>query len=425
MRKDRRAFIFVLDSFGVGAAPDAAKFGDEGSDTFGHIAKACAEGKANGDGLRDGALRIPHLLSLGLGEAHKSATGSYAAGVEAVELKGGFYGAAAEKSYGKDTPSGHWEMAGLPVEWEWGFFPDTSPCFPEELVNALIDQGGLPGVLGNVHSSGTVILDALGEEHIRTGKPIIYTSADSVFQIAAHEKHFGLDRLYELSYLARKLVDEYNVGRVIARPFTGECAGDFKRTGNRKDLAVPPSEPTLLLRVEQAGGNVISIGKIGDIFAHQGTGKIIKATGNAEIMEKTLDAIKQAVGGSLVVSNFVDFDMEYGHRRNVAGYAAALEHFDRYIPAMMAALKPGDIVFLTADHGCDPTWSGTDHTREYVPVLAFGPSLPPINVGLRETFADIGQTIASHLGIDPLNAGVDLYGECINDGAKQVRRQPA
>lgn len=415
MRKDRRAFIFILDSFGVGAAPDAESFGDVGADTFGHIAAECAAGKADVDGLRKGPLHIPHLLELGLGELHKAASGNYADGVGKVEQRGGFYGAAAERSYGKDTPSGHWEMAGVPVEWDWGFFPDETPCFPQALTDALIREADLPGVLGNKHSSGTVVLDELGEEHIRTGKPIVYTSADSVFQIAAHEQHFGLERLYEVSRIARELVDEYNVGRVIARPFLGEKPGEFKRTGNRKDIAVPPPEPTLLARVDSAGGNVISIGKIGDIFAHDGTGRIIKATGNPDIMDKTLEVMKTAPAGSLVLSNFVDFDMEYGHRRNVAGYAAALEHFDRHIPDMFNALKPGDIVFLTADHGCDPTWPGSDHTREYVPVIGFGPSLPPIDIGLRDTFADIGQTIASHLGISPLNAGTDLYGEFVDD----------
>lgn len=422
MRKDRRAFIFVLDSFGIGSAPDARSFGDEGADTFGHIAAACAAGKADAEGLRQGPLHIPNLLALGLGEAHKAATGSYAAGVGEVELRGGFYGAAAEKSYGKDTPSGHWEMAGVPVEFDWGMFPAAEPSFPKTLTDALIARAGLPGILGNKHSSGTVVLDELGEEHIRSGKPICYTSADSVFQIAAHEEHFGLERLYEVCKIARELVDEYNVGRVIARPFVGEKPGEFKRTGNRKDLAVPPPQPTLLQRVEEAGGTVISIGKIGDIFAHIGTGRIVKATGNADIMAKTLDVMDIAPGGSLVVSNFVDFDMEYGHRRNVAGYAAALEHFDRHIPDMFAALEPGDIVFLTADHGCDPTWQGTDHTREYVPVLGFGPSLPPIDIGLRETFADIGQTIASHLGIEPLGAGTDLHGEFVDDDDQESRK---
>lgn len=425
MRKDRRAFIFVMDSFGVGAAPDADKFGDVGADTFGHIAAECAAGRADREGVRQGPLKLPNLLALGLGELHKAATGSYAAGMEAVELKGGFYGAAAEKSYGKDTPSGHWEMAGVPATWDWGFFPAEEPSFPKALTDALIQQANLPGILGNKHSSGTVVLDELGEEHIRSGKPIVYTSADSVFQIAAHEEHFGLERLYEVCKIARKLVDEYNVGRVIARPFLGEKPGEFKRTGNRKDLAVPPPEPTLLQRVDEAGGNVISIGKIGDIFAHIGTGKIVKATGNPDIMEKTLDAMRSAPGGSLVLSNFVDFDMEYGHRRDVVGYAAALEYFDRRLPELMAEMEPGDIVFLTADHGCDPTWQGSDHTREYVPVIGFGPSLPPTDIGLRETFADIGQTIASHLGIDPLNAGTDLYGEFVDDEDAKPRRNSA
>lgn len=420
MRKDRRAFVLVLDSFGVGHTPDAERFGDTGSDTFGHIAEACAAGKADRENLRHGPLNVPNLLALGLGEAHFKATGKYVPGAEGIALKGGFYGIAAEKSLGKDTPSGHWEIAGVPVDWDWGYFPDTNPSFPGELTEALIREGGLPGILGDKHASGTVVIDEFGEEHIRTGKPIVYTSADSVLQIAAHEEHFGLERLYELCAIARKLVDPYNIGRVIARPFKGERAGEFKRTSNRKDIAVPPPYPTLLAEVTDAGGTVISVGKIGDIYAHQGTGKIVKAAGNPDIFEKTLEAIRTAPGGSLVFSNFVDFDMEYGHRRDVAGYAAALEYFDTRLPELLAALEPGDLMFLTADHGCDPTWRGTDHTREYIPVLAFGPSLPPTDIGIRETFADIGQTVAAHLEISPLRHGTDLYGECLSDVNKKT-----
>jgi phosphopentomutase len=410
MRKDRRAFIYVLDSFGLGAAPDAARFGDEGADTFGHIAAACAAGKAD-SGLRQGALHIPHLLSLGLGEAHKMATGRYADSVGATNIQGGLYGAAAELSNGKDTPSGHWEMAGVPVTWDWGYFPQKHNSLPAELLESLIEKAQLPGILGNKHASGTVILDELGEEHLRTAKPIIYTSADSVIQIAAHEQAFGLARLYAVCDIARELANPYHIGRVIARPFAGKKAGEFKRTANRKDLSVAPPEATLLERVTNAGGNVVSIGKIADIFAHRGTGTVVKAHGNAQIMDKTLDAMRHTPEGSLVMSNFVDFDMEYGHRRDVTGYALALEAFDRSIPHMMQLLKTGDMVFLTADHGCDPTWQGTDHTREYVPVLAFGHGLPPRNVGLRNSFADIGQTVASHLEIAPLPAGTDLFGE--------------
>lgn len=418
MRKDRRAFILVMDSFGIGAAPDADIFGDTGADTFGHIAAECAAGRVDREGVRFGPLHIPNLLALGLGEAHHAATGSYVQGAEAVEITGGFYGAAAEKSAGKDTPSGHWEMAGVPVTFDWGMFPAKEPSFPKELTDALIEQANLPGILGNKHLSGTVALDELGEEHIRTGKPIVYTSADSVFQIAAHEEHFGLERLYEVCKIARKLVDDYNVGRVIARPFLGEKPGEFKRTGNRKDLAVPPPEPTLLQRVTDVGGTVISVGKIGDIFAHRGTGEIVKATGNPDIMEKTLSAIRRAPGGSLVVSNFVDFDMEYGHRRDVVGYASALEYFDSRLPEILNLLEDGDLLFLTADHGCDPTWVGTDHTREFVPVIGYGPGIPPTNVGRRESFADIGQTIAAHLELAPLAAGVDLHEELVSGKRK-------
>ena len=394
-----RAFLFVLDSFGIGGAPDAQAFGDAGADTFGHIARAAAEGKANRTGLRSGPLNVPNMVALGLGEAAALATGSYPEGLGRSEPKG-FFGAAQEVSSGKDTPSGHWEIAGVPVPFDWGYFPAGTPSFPKELTDAIITEAKLPGILGNCHASGTEIIARLGEEHVRTGKPICYTSADSVFQIAAHEEHFGLERLYDLCEIVRKLVDPLNIGRVIARPFTGESAADFERTANRRDYAVPPAEPTLLDRVTAAGNRMIAVGKIGDIFAHQGVSEVRKAAGNMALFDKALGAMDDARDGDLVFANFVDFDSLFGHRRDVAGYAAALEAFDRRLPEALAKLEDGDLLVLTADHGCDPTWRGTDHTRERVPVLCAGPGYAGGAVGVRNTFADIGETVAEHLGLE-------------------------
>ncbi len=400
-----RAFLFVLDSFGIGHAADAARFGDVGADTYGHIEAACAAGQADRPGLRQGALTIPHMRALGLDAAAAIAAGRDPA--EKTRLEG-FHGAAEERSSGKDTPSGHWEIAGVPVPFEWGYFPETVPTFPKALTERLIAEAGLPGILGDCHASGTEIIARLGEEHIRTGKPICYTSADSVFQIAAHETHFGLERLYALCETARRLVDEYKIGRVIARPFVGESAETFERTARRRDYAVPPPEPTLLDRVEAAGGRVIGIGKIGDIFAHQGVSEVRKAAGNMALFDAALAAMKDAGAGDLVFANFIDFDTDFGHRRDVAGYAAALEAFDRRLPEALAALRTGDLIILTADHGCDPTWPGTDHTRERVPIIGTGPGLRAVSVGLRSSYADIGETIAAHLGLPPGRHGMSF-----------------
>jgi phosphopentomutase len=405
-----RAFLFVLDSFGIGGAADAAKFGDQGANTFGHIAAACAAGKADQPGLRHGPLAIPNMMRLGLGEAAIVATGDYPAGLARVAAPNGFHGAAQEISDGKDTPSGHWEIAGVPVPFDWGYFPHTIPTFPAELTAAIVREAGLPGILGDRHASGTEIIAELGEEHIRTGKPICYTSADSVFQIAAHETHFGLERLYELCKIVRKLVDPLTIGRVIARPFVGETAADFERTGNRRDYAVLPPEPTIADRIVASGRKVIGIGKIGDIFAHQGISETRKATGNMALFDAALRAMDDARDGDLVFANFVDFDMHFGHRRDIPGYAAALEAFDRRLPEALAKLQPGDLLLLTADHGCDPSWTGTDHTRERVPVFGTGPGLQPAAIGLRTTFADIGETVAAHLGLRPGPHGRSFRG---------------
>jgi phosphopentomutase len=398
-----RAFILVMDSFGIGASRDAADYGDAGADTLGHIAESCAAGRVPGRG----ALRLPNLARLGLAAAAGESAGACPRGLPSPTPIGA-WGHAAEMSRGKDTPSGHWEMAGVPVALDWGYFPRTVPCFPAALTEALVQRADLPGLLGNRHASGTAIIDELGPEHLATGQPIAYTSADSVFQIAAHEEGFGLDRLYEVCRIARELVDLYRIGRVIARPFVG-APGAFRRTAHRRDLAVPPPAATLLDRFHESRGTVVSIGKIGDIFAHRGTGREIKADGNRAVFDATLAAARSAEDRLLVVANFVDFDTLYGHRRDVAGYAKALEDFDARLPELMAELRPGDVAVITADHGCDPTWPGSDHTREHVPVLAFGLGVAPRPLGRRETFADIGQSIARHLGLKPLAHGTACF----------------
>ncbi len=394
-----RAFLFVLDSFGVGGAPDAAAYGDEGADTLGHIAEFCAAGAADRAGLRSGPLALPNMSALGLLHIARAATGQFPAGMPLPDTIYGVYGAANETSRGKDTPSGHWEIAGTPVTFDWGYFPSEGDAFPQELIEALCRAADVPGILGNCHASGTDIIARYGEEHMRSGKPICYTSADSVFQVAAHEVYFGLDRLLNFCQIARGLLDPYNIGRVIARPFIGQSVATFQRTGNRRDFSVPPPEPTLLDRLVQHGRNVHAVGKIGDIFAHHGVSRVIKANGNDALMDATLTAIDEAEDGDLVFTNFVDFDMAYGHRRDVPGYAAALEAFDARLTEVHKKLRAGDLVVLTADHGCDPTWRGTDHTRERVPVIAYGPGIRSRSVGVRRTYADIGESIARHLGI--------------------------
>jgi phosphopentomutase len=397
----KRAIILVLDSFGLGATADADKFGDTGADTFGHIAAERARSDA-------GPLQLPNLARLGLFHAAQESTGSLAPGGDLSVEPIGAYGHAAELSSGKDTPSGHWEIAGVPVLFDWGYFTGEGNAFPDELIRDLVEQAGLPGILGNCHASGTTIVAELGDEHVKTGKPIVYTSADSVFQIACHEEAFGLDRLYALCDIARKLVDKYNIGRVIARPFVGDNPENYVRTGNRRDLTTPPPAPTVLDKLVESGGDVISVGKIADIYAHMGITKKIKATGNAALFDATVDAIEAAGDRSIVFTNFVDFDMLYGHRRDVDGYATALEYLDRRLPEIFALMGDGDLLVLCADHGCDPTWQGTDHTREHIPVLAYGSGVRPGSLGRRETFADIGQSIATHLDLEPLDYGTSF-----------------
>lgn len=400
-----RAFVILMDSFGIGSSADAIKYGDAGADTLRHIAERCAAGKADKENVRHGSLHLPNLMRLGLHRAAEISGGKPVPGLAIDHVIQGAYGCAIELSFGKDTPSGHWEIAGVPALFDWGYFPPEYPSFPEELLNELIVRGKLPGVLGNKHASGTDIILELGEEHQKTGKPIVYTSADSVFQIAAHEESFGLQRLYDLCLIARELVNEYNVGRVIARPFLG-VPGNYYRTGHRSDYAVPAPEQTLLDKLVATGREVIAIGKVADIYAHRGITKTVKADGNMALFDAFLEEVKTAPEGSLVFLNLVDFDMLYGHRRDVIGYAKALEELDARLPELIKLMRPGDLAIITADHGCDPTWPGSDHTREHIPVLAFGPSIKAGSIGKRETFADIGQTLAKHLGIAPLKWGV-------------------
>ena len=406
----KRVFIMVLDSFGIGSTSDADKFGDVGANTLGHIAQWCASHRKNADGSYQ-PLSLPNLSQLGLGKAAEESCGVFPVGLDKDAKIIGSYGYAAEISSGKDTPSGHWEIAGVPVLFDWGYFHEKQNSFPAELLDNLVKKANLPGYLGNCHSSGTVVLDELGEEHMKTGKPIFYTSSDSVFQIACHEETFGLERLYQLCEIARQELTDggYNIGRVIARPFIGKKAGEFERTGNRHDYAVePPSKTVLQKLVEEKQGEVVSIGKIADIYAHVGITKKIKATGIDALFDASLTEIKQAKDNTIVFTNFVNFDSDYGHRRNIQGYAEALELFDRRLPEMLALVKDDDLLIITADHGCDPSWKGSDHTREHIPVLMYSPNIAPKNLGLSPTFADIGQTIAHYFATSPMDYGTPL-----------------
>jgi phosphopentomutase len=394
-----RVIILMMDSLGIGASADADRFGDAGSNTLGSIARFRV---SNGD---KHALNLPNLTRLGMMHAAEESCGEFPAGATRDIEVIGAYGYAKEISTGKDTPSGHWEIAGVPVLFDWGYFTDKTNTFPDELLDKLIERAKLPGVLGNCHASGTIIIAELGEEHMRSGKPIVYASADSVFQIACHEESFGLDRLYELCDIARELVDDYEIGRVIARPFVGTNKDDFVRTGNRRDLTTPPPAPTVLDKLVDSGGEVISVGKIADIYAHKGITKKIKATGNAALFDATLEALESAPDRSIVFTNFVDFDMLYGHRRDPAGYAEALEYFDSRLPELLEKMHDDDLVIVCADHGCDPTWEGSDHTREHIPVLAYGAGVTAGSLGQRDTFADIGQSLAGFFDLTPMDYG--------------------
>jgi phosphopentomutase len=385
----RRVYLFILDSFGIGNAPDAKDFGDEGSNTLAHICDHMT-------------LNVPNMASLGLGIAAESAAGRNPLTPQRLIGK---WGHAREVSQGKDTITGHWEIAGVPVPFAWHYYPQTQPAFPQELIEAIVTRCKLPGLLALNHASGTQVIEDFGEEHVRTGKPIMYTSADSVIQIAAHEKHFGLDRLYDVCKVARDLTYSIKVGRIIARPFLGETAKTFERTANRKDYAVTPPSATLLKMLSDATREVISVGKIGDIYGHVGTGEEIKVSGNTAMMQKVIEIMPRLKDGGFLMTNFVDFDTLYGHRRDPLGYGRLLEDFDAMLPDVFAQLSDGDRLILTADHGNDPTFKGTDHTRERIPIMIYGKDMTPGTVGARASFSDIGQSIAKYLGVGPLNAG--------------------
>lgn len=390
-----RAFLVVLDSVGCGGAPDADRFfngslPDTGANTWGHIAEACAKGLAE-EG-RSGPLFVPNLAALGLGRAIKLASGLEAPGLEA-EVSGR-WGAATEASPGKDTPTGHWELAGVPLPWDWTYFPKAEPAFPPEVTAEVCRLAGTDGILGNCHAAGTEIIERLGDEHVRTGWPICYTSVDSVFQIAAHEEVFGLDRLISLCRDLAPMLHKMRVGRVIARPFVGG-SGAYQRTKNRRDFAMDAPGKTVFDRAKAAGRQTYAIGKIGDIFSMRGIDELRKGT-DAELMEHLVDLARDAAEGSLTFANFVEFDTVYGHRRDVSGYARALEWFDANLPRVFAHLREGDMILFTADHGNDPTWSGTDHTRERVPVLIHGQG--PGEIGLIP-YEGVGRLVLQHLGI--------------------------
>ena len=392
-----RAFLIVMDSVGAGGAPDAAAFGDEGANTLGHIAVECAAGRA--DLGRAGPLHMPVLDALGLGAGVRLASGAAMPGFDAIPV--GRWGAATEVSRGKDTPSGHWELAGVPVPWDWTYFPDTVPAFSDDLVALVCRLAGTEGILGNCHASGVPIIERHCAEHLRTGWPICYTSADSVFQIAAHEEAFGLERLLKLCADLAPHLHAMKVGRVIARPFTGE-PGNFRRTANRHDFAIDPPAPTLLEWVQGAGHATHAVGKIGDIFSMKGIGKLWKGKGDLDLFDHLDRLGAEAEEGSLTFANFVEFDSLYGHPRDVAGYARALEWFDARAGAFLARLRPGDLAIFTADHGNDPTWRGTDHTRERVPVICAGAGMGSLgHVG----FVDVAASVAAHLGVGAQGLG--------------------
>ena len=392
-----RAFLIVMDSVGCGGAPDAGAFGDAGANTLAHIAQACATGRA--EDRRSGPLQMPVLDGLGLGAAVRLASGDPTPGLDAVPA--GRWGAASEVSRGKDTPSGHWELAGVPVPWDWAYFPDTLPAFPPDLLAEVCRLAGTGGTLGNCHASGTEIINRLGAEHLQSGWPICYTSADSVFQIAAHEESFGLARLIALCQALAPVLHARKVGRVIARPFTG-TPGQFQRTANRRDFAIAPPAPTLLDWVQNAGRPTHAVGKIGDIFSMQGIGTLHKGASDLALFEHLLTLSNTAEDSSLTFANFVEFDSLYGHRRDVAGYARALETFDQWAGTFLARMRPGDIAIFTADHGNDPTWHGSDHTRERVPVLVAGAGKGALGL---VAFVDVAASIAAHLGVPAQGAG--------------------
>lgn len=374
-----RVFFLVLDSVGIGAMPDAADFGDTGSHTLGHIAEAV------------GGLHVPNLARMGLGNI------SSLKGVAPQAKATAAYGKSSELAKGKDTTTGHWEMAGVRVKQA---FPTYHEGFPESFMTRFVKESGVPGFLGNIPASGTEIIQQLGDEHVKTGKPIVYTSADSVFQIACHEESFGLNHLYKICEVARKLCDELGVARVIARPFIGQ-SGAYKRTTNRKDYSVALPEETTMDRLQRISGmETVSIGKVASIYSERGFSKKVKAGDNRAIFSAFLEEASRPFRG-LCFANLVDFDMLYGHRRDSKGYAKELEWLDQELPNFLAKLGPRDLFLMTADHGNDPTFPGSDHTREFVPVIAWSRATEARggqNLGTLKTFADLGQTILEALG---------------------------
>jgi phosphopentomutase len=384
-----RICLMVLDSAGIGEMPDAAEWGDAGADTLGHI-------------LESRKVDLPNLQLMGLGNIRPLA------GVPAAANPIGSFGKCALRSNGKDTTTGHWEMAGIILEKAFPTFPEG---FPPRVIDRFVSEANVPGVLGNVPASGTEIIKELGEEHVRTGKPIVYTSADSVFQIAAHEEVVPVDRLYEICQIARRILDgEDRVGRVIARPFLGSNAADFKRTENRHDYAVPPPSQNLLSLLEDNGMDVVCIGKIASIYDSVGVTEDLTAKNNEQTVNQTVNALNSESRG-LIFANLVDFDMLYGHRRDTEGYAKALEHFDSRLPEIFAAMRDRDLLILTADHGNDPTAPGSDHTREYAPLLVYGRAAKAgVELGTRGSLADIGVTIADNFGVD-LKEGASFLSE--------------
>ncbi len=380
-----RFLLIVLDGAGIGAMPDASEWGDAGADTFGHI-------------LESREVRLPNLQRYGLGNIRP---------LQAIpplsQLKGS-YGRCALRSNGKDTTTGHWEMAGIILDQAFPTYPNG---FPGTIVDKFVKEAAVPGILGNIPASGTEIIKVLGEEHVKTQKPIVYTSADSVFQIAAHEEVIPLERLYEMCGIARRILDgEHKVGRVIARPFLGQ-PGAFYRTENRHDYAVPPPRQNLLPTLADEDLDVVCIGKIASIYDSIGVTKDVTAKNNEQSIDQTIKALNDSTRG-LIFSNLVDFDMLYGHRRDTEGYAKALEHFDTRLPEIESAMREEDVMIITADHGNDPTFRGSDHTREYAPLLVYGKtSRAGVNLGTRDSLADIGQTIAANFGLR-LSAGASF-----------------
>lgn len=381
MSRFNRILLIVLDGAGIGAMPDAPDWGDAGSDTFGHI-------------LESRQLLLPNLQRYGLSNIRPLAN------LSPVESPIGSYGKCALRSNGKDTTTGHWEMAGIILERAFPTYPNG---FPPVVIDRFVSETSVPGVLGNIPASGTEIIKVLGEEHLRTKKPIVYTSADSVFQIAAHEEVIPIERLYQICETARRILDgEHKVGRVIARPFLGQ-PGSFYRTENRHDYAVPPPRENLLPALADEELDVVCIGKIASIYDSIGVTQDLTAKNNEQAINQTIKALKEKTRG-LIFSNLVDFDMLYGHRRDTEGYAKALEHFDSRLPEIEAAMREDDLMMITADHGNDPTFPGSDHTREYAPLLVYGKTARSVNLGTRSSLSDIGQTIADNFGLK-LSAG--------------------